>query len=49
MTEDVIKLSLEQALNLAVEAKIINKATVELMLMKAQREAMALESASKKE
>jgi large subunit ribosomal protein L10 len=36
------------ALNLAVEAKIMNKATAELMLMKAQREALALESATKK-
>lgn len=42
-----ITLAHSWALNLAVEAKIVNKATAELMLMKAQREAMALESATK--
>ena len=36
------------AFNLAVEAKIINKATVEFMLQKAEREAKALDSAMPK-
>ncbi len=34
------------ALNLALEAKVINKATVELMVLKAAREAKALEAAT---
>jgi len=44
-----ITLAHSWALNLAVEAKIMNKVTAELMIMKAEREAIALESATKKE
>jgi large subunit ribosomal protein L10 len=50
INDDKLKADITQAhtwaLNLAVEAKVINKATVELMVMKAQREALAVESAT---